>query len=201
MANTRRAILDFLQEKKLFKSDILITFFSSLLTLLLAFSGLLTVKDDKVQEAKIKLETINNINVKRQQMLFSQKLLAQQNYLDTLRSILCNQNTNKTLIRSNLETSLLNARISTFDSSLIKLNKRFEKIELIITQSPEEVLELPLLKRDLETIKLSNDVRFENLNKDLDRAYNIIYTSLAALAIAIISPILSSIFGIRKNTE
>ncbi|GAB3948338.1 hypothetical protein GCM10028805_22470 [Spirosoma harenae] len=94
-----------------------------------------------------------------------------------------------------------NAQLTVFQRSLDSLKKRFAKIESIIIKDPSQVLEIPLIKREIEDNKTANQAKFETLNKDIERAYNIILVSLAGLAVSVFAPVLSSIIQRKRTNE
>jgi chromosome segregation ATPase len=92
------------------------------------------------------------------------------------------------------DQSQISAQLTSMEGSIHDLQARFTKIEGLILQDPSKALEIPLMRKDLEAIKESNQLSIAGLRQDLERAYALLVGTLVALGIAVFAPLLSNIF-------
>lgn len=93
------------------------------------------------------------------------------------------------------------AQVSGLNNSVNSLQERFTKIEALLVQDPTKALEVPLMRKDMETLKESNQTAFANLRQDIDRTFNLLLVSILALAVAILAPALSNLIGRKEKPQ
>ena len=89
--------------------------------------------------------------------------------------------------------------ITNLRSSVNDVDERLAKIEGIIVQDPQEALEVPFLRKDLENVSSTTELQISDLRQDVERSYNLMLVTIVALAVAVLAPALSNLF--RKNRE
>jgi hypothetical protein len=72
-------------------------------------------------------------------------------------------------------------------TSVGDLNSREAKIETVILQNPAKALKMPLLRRDLDNIKESQQAAIVILKDSVDRIYDINKWLLGAMAVSIVT--------------
>ena len=99
------------------------------------------------------------------------------------------------------DESKASAELASVQGSLDGLQGRFTKIEGLIVQDPSKALEIPLLRKDLESIKESTQLTIGGLRQDLERAYTLLVGTMVALAIAVLAPAVSNLFARKQQPE
>jgi hypothetical protein len=72
-------------------------------------------------------------------------------------------------------------------NSVGDLNSREAKIESVILENPAKALEMPLLRRDLDNVKESQQAALVNLKDSVDRIYDLNKWLLGAMAVSIVT--------------
>ena len=57
------------------------------------------------------------------------------------------------------------------------------------------------MRKDMEAIKDMNQLSTAGLRQDLERAYSLLVGTMVALAIAVLAPLISNIFGKKATCE
>jgi chromosome segregation ATPase len=97
------------------------------------------------------------------------------------------------------EQSGISGQLGSLNNSVDSLQSRFTRIEGLIVQDPSKALEIPLLRKDIETIKDSNQTSIAGLRQDIERAYTLLIGTMVALAIAVLAPAVSNMFRKRAT--
>ncbi|HVN95357.1 MAG TPA: hypothetical protein VMT62_02920 [Syntrophorhabdaceae bacterium] len=71
--------------------------------------------------------------------------------------------------------------------SLKDIDSRLGKLEAAILSTPSKALEIPLLQRDIENIKVAQQSGVASLRDSVDRVYDLNKWLLGAMAVSIIS--------------
>jgi len=93
----------------------------------------------------------------------------------------------------------LSIEVQNLKTSTEALGARAEKIESVILQSPSKALELPLLKRDIDTIKESQQSGLAALKDSVDRIYDLNKWLLGAMAVSIVTLAVGNFVKSRDN--
>jgi len=84
--------------------------------------------------------------------------------------------------------------------SVTGLGSRLEKIEAAILASPAKALEIPLLQRDIENLRITQQSSLIAVKEGVDRLYDINKWLLGAMAISIITLALSNFLRPKESS-
>jgi hypothetical protein len=82
----------------------------------------------------------------------------------------------------------LSSNVSKLEKSTKAIDERLEIIEDLIIQDPQKALEIPLIRKDIEHITESVNVKIDIINREIERFYNIVVVSFLTLAIGVLTP-------------
>jgi hypothetical protein len=89
---------------------------------------------------------------------------------------------------SNLpEKSKLSFQLQQIQKSVADIQNREGQLEQVILTSASRALEIPLIKRDLENLKATQQTAILTIKEDFDRTYDLSKWLLGALAVGIIT--------------
>lgn len=88
-------------------------------------------------------------------------------------------------------------QLAQLQSTLAGVQARQEKLEQIFLNNPSKALELPLLQRDVEALKLMQQTNAASLKDSVDRVYDLNKWLLGGLAISVISLALANLLKVR----
>lgn len=103
-------------------------------------------------------------------------------------------------ISSLSEQSKLALKIQQLQRALQLLSAKQEKIENAITSNPAKALEIPLLQRDLENVKATNQASLTAIKEGVDRVYDLNKWLLGAMAISIVTLAIASFLKGNEST-
>lgn len=86
------------------------------------------------------------------------------------------------------------AQLQRLESDIAKIDKRLRQLEQAILASPAKALEIPLLQRDVDNLKASNQSSIAALKDSVDRVYDLNKWLLGTMALSITSLALTSFF-------
>ncbi|HEY0069149.1 MAG TPA: hypothetical protein VGE04_04185 [Chloroflexia bacterium] len=94
------------------------------------------------------------------------------------------------------------AQLGSLNSSLDNLHERFTRIESIIIADPAKALELPLIRKDIDSIREVNQSEAAAIRQDIERSYTLIIGTILTLALAVLATAFSNITkkGKEKDT-
>jgi hypothetical protein len=81
----------------------------------------------------------------------------------------------------------LNIELKNLSGTLADLASREKKIEAVILESPSRALEMPLLKRDIDSLREFQQSSISALKDGVDRIYDLNKWLLGAMAISIVT--------------
>ena len=90
------------------------------------------------------------------------------------------------------------AAVAAVDRSLRRIDSQFQALQQAIGNSPLKALELPLLRRDLDNVKASNQATANSLRGDIDRQYDLMKWVLGTLVLGV-AGILATVYGTRRG--
>jgi len=93
----------------------------------------------------------------------------------------------------------LSVQISQMEQTSTNLAGRLERLEAAILQNPGKALEIPLLQRDLENLRTTQQANLQAVKEGVDRLYDINKWLLGAMAISIITLALSNFLRPRDT--
>jgi hypothetical protein len=99
--------------------------------------------------------------------------------------------------------SRINAQLDRMNKTVGQLHKQLASLNSVIVESPTKALELPLLRRDLDSVKAQNQASFTALQQDLDREYDLMKWILGTFVVGIggmlITVLSSALKGPKAN--
>jgi hypothetical protein len=99
------------------------------------------------------------------------------------------------------DTSQLAAQLDRIDSSLSDLEARIARLETAISNNPAKALEVPLLRRDLDNLQHTQDIRFTALEHSVAQVYDINKWLLGAVTVTILATAASAFFRPRAGYD
>jgi hypothetical protein len=93
----------------------------------------------------------------------------------------------------------LAAQVRSLNDSVTDMRADLSKLEDTILQNPTRALEVPLLRRDLESLKAGNQSSLEAIQNDLDRQYDLMKWVVGTLLIGIIGMVASVLAPVLKG--
>ena len=90
-------------------------------------------------------------------------------------------------------------QLEQLNSSVSELKSREDKLEAVILANPTKALEMPLLQRDLENIKLSEQSNSSVLKDSVDRIYDLNKWLLGAISISLITLAVANFFKPKEK--
>ncbi|TKD37244.1 hypothetical protein [Azotobacter chroococcum] len=93
----------------------------------------------------------------------------------------------------------LGVRLGELNQLVKSLDERLQKLETAILSNPAKALEIPLLQRDLENLRQSQQANLTAVKEGVDRLYDINKWLLGAMAISIITLALSNFLRSRPT--
>jgi len=66
------------------------------------------------------------------------------------------------------------------------LNNKFKSIEKVILNSPEKALEIPMLKRDIESLQKQQNLSIQSLGREISRAYDTMKWVIGTILLGIV---------------
>ena len=90
------------------------------------------------------------------------------------------------------EDSKAGIQLKQIQTILTDLQTRQEKLEAVILTNPAKALEIPLLQRDLESVKAQQQVSVLAMKESVDRIYDLNKWLLGAMAVSIVTLALSN---------
>ncbi len=85
------------------------------------------------------------------------------------------------------EGSKLSLQLKQIQKSVADIQSREESLERAILVNPSKALEIPLIQRDLENIKVTEQANIVLLREGVDRVYDLTKWLLGAMAVSIIT--------------
>ena len=102
-------------------------------------------------------------------------------------------------------TDAISLQIAQAQSAVQAVSARLEKLESAILASPAKALEIPLLQRDVENLRLTQANAIAAVKEGVDRLYDINKWLLGAMAVSVITLALSNFLrpkdGAAKNAD
>jgi hypothetical protein len=92
----------------------------------------------------------------------------------------------------------LNSEIQNIKASTIELTAKQARIESAILESPSKALEMPLLRRDLDSLRQLQQSSLVAMKESVDRVYDLNKWLLGAMAVSVISLALSNLLKPRE---
>lgn len=79
------------------------------------------------------------------------------------------------------------------------VNSRLAKLEHVIVTTPAKALEMPLLQRDLENVKATQQAMISTVKEGVDRVYDLNKWLLGAMSVSIISLAMASLIKGKES--
>ncbi|MFN3675327.1 MAG: hypothetical protein ACK4TC_05055 [Sphingomonas pseudosanguinis] len=86
------------------------------------------------------------------------------------------------------------ARIAAITSRLDDISKRQDTLEKAILNNPEKALSLPLLKRDIDSVRDNNNQAVLSMKASVDQVYDLSKWLLGSVALTVISLVATAYF-------
>lgn len=90
------------------------------------------------------------------------------------------------------EGSQVAAQLNHLETSVTDLQTRHSKLEEVILNNPTKAIEVPLIRRDLDNLKDSQQQNLLALKQGIDQVYDLNKWLLGAMAISIITLAISN---------
>jgi hypothetical protein len=136
-----------------------------------------------------------------QQQFDFQRIQAAINEMETLRAqIKAVQVDTQKLIQLPPDAKL-SVQLAQMDKSVSDIGERLSKLESAILTTPAKALEIPLLQRDVENLRVSHQNSLLAVKEGVDRLYDINKWLLGALAISIITLALSNFLRPKESPD
>jgi hypothetical protein len=97
--------------------------------------------------------------------------------------------------------SLLIASNKNLEDRISRSEDTISQINRSITDTPDKVLGLPLLKKDLTALQEKSDDDFKQVHADVDRIYDLDKWLIALLGAGVLSGGISNLFGGKKEAN
>jgi hypothetical protein len=92
----------------------------------------------------------------------------------------------------------ISAQLRQLSTLVSDLKSREEKLEQIIIANPSKALEIPLIQRDIQSIKSVQDASIAAAKEEIDRIYDMNKTILIGTGLSIISLAIATFFKPSK---
>jgi hypothetical protein len=90
-------------------------------------------------------------------------------------------------------------KIALIESDLSKLKNDLDNLNYVIIDSPNKALQIPLLKKDMDSMKKEIILRFSSLEKSINKSYDIVKWVIGTILLSILGLAVSILLQQRKN--
>ncbi len=97
------------------------------------------------------------------------------------------------------ETNALTAEVNRVSNSLGKLEENMSRIQTAILDDPMKALEVPLLRKDMESIKSLNEAQITAVRGEVERTNGLLIGTIVALALGVLGTALPNLFKKDKK--
>jgi hypothetical protein len=97
--------------------------------------------------------------------------------------------------------SATNIRLSKIDTDLTNVISKTTTLEQIIMQDPAKALEIPLLKKDMESSNKDLESNISSLKGDIERIYQLFFAFVIAMAISVLALAIGNLFQGKEKSK